>query len=111
MAEPSLIVFDVSKNETHHPNAGFKQLLRKLRSTYKCQMYANGKHVSIGPYAVERRNNYEISEERLGGVSTLIFGNPQAKFSMQEVRSNSVTFGRAPVVLKRGCFFRCSLKP
>lgn len=64
--QPS-IVFNVSKRETHHPNAGFKQLHRKLRSSFKCQV-----------------NNYELSEERLLGVTALIFGCPQEKFTEEE---------------------------
>jgi hypothetical protein len=29
------IVFNATKRETHHPNNGFKKLLRKLRSSFK----------------------------------------------------------------------------
>lgn len=37
--EPGVILFDVSKKETCHPAAGYKQLHRKLRTNFKVQTY------------------------------------------------------------------------
>lgn len=85
--DQGVIVFDVSKRETHHPSSGYKQLHRKLRTTYKCQVYGVSFRVGaiLHLLTLMCRNNYEITEERLGGVSALIFGGPQDKFSVQEV--------------------------
>lgn len=34
-----VLLFDVSKRETHHPNSGFKKLFRRVRANFKCDVY------------------------------------------------------------------------
>jgi len=55
------------------------------RINAKCMEFASGLALCLRVLIIVFRNNYEITEERLGGVSALIFGGPQDKFSVQEV--------------------------
>mmetsp|Transcript_11683 Transcript_11683/g.25054 ORF Transcript_11683/g.25054 Transcript_11683/m.25054 type:complete len:472 (-) Transcript_11683:1374-2789(-) len=64
-----MIIFDVSKRETHHPNSNFKMLCRRLRALNKVQV-----------------NKESISSERLKGCNLLIIGSPQTPFTDDELR-------------------------
>ena len=64
-----MIIFDVSKRETHHPNANFKKLCRRLRSLGKVQV-----------------NKESISSDRLKDCDLLIIGSPQTRFVDDELR-------------------------
>ena len=64
-----MIIFDVSKRETHHPNANFKKLYRRLRSLGKVQV-----------------NKESISSDRLKDCDLLIIGSPQTRFVDDELR-------------------------
>eukprot|EP00698_Gefionella_okellyi_P006079 TRINITY_DN15544_c0_g1_i1.p1 TRINITY_DN15544_c0_g1~~TRINITY_DN15544_c0_g1_i1.p1 ORF type:complete len:457 (+),score=98.56 TRINITY_DN15544_c0_g1_i1:63-1373(+) len=70
MPDDQIVLFDVSKRESNTPNAGFKQLVRRLRSQFKCQM-----------------NSHEISDDILRGISIFIIGGPQDKFTVPEVQA------------------------
>lgn len=62
-----VLLFDVSKRETHHPNSGFKKLFRRVRANFKCDV-----------------NKDEIVLERLKPAALVVFGAPREKFSATE---------------------------
>jgi intraflagellar transport protein 52 len=64
-----MIIFDASKRETHHPNANFKKLCRRLRSTCKVQV-----------------NKESLSSRKLNNCKLLIVGSPQMQFADEELR-------------------------
>ncbi|KAL7549810.1 hypothetical protein ACHAWF_013064 [Thalassiosira exigua] len=64
------ILFDLSKRETHHPNANFKKLSRKLRTVAKVQV-----------------NKETISSDRLKDCELLIVGSPQTQFAEEELHA------------------------
>ncbi|CAB1102185.1 unnamed protein product [Ectocarpus sp. CCAP 1310/34] len=83
-----VIVFDVSKRETHHPGNGFKKLARRLKSGYKLQI-----------------NKDELSEESLRGVNLIVFGSPRERFLQEEfeaVKSYLRSGGSAVFLLGEG---------
>lgn len=63
-----MIIFDVSKRETHHPNANFKNLCRKLRSFTKVQV-----------------NKESFTTHQLKDCQLLILGSPQTPFTDEEI--------------------------
>lgn len=63
-----MIIFDLSKRETHHPNANFVSLCRRLRSFTKV-------HV----------NKESISPGRLENCQLLIVASPQTQFEDEEI--------------------------
>ncbi len=65
-----LVVFDTSKQESHHPGQGFKKLGRWLKGI-GCKV---------------RINKENLVYERLNAVHLLILGCPRSKFSSEEVR-------------------------
>jgi intraflagellar transport protein 52 len=62
------ILFDISKKEALSPSNGLKNLTRKLRNSAKIGL-----------------NKEDISLEKLGDASCLIFAAPCEKFTMAEV--------------------------
>ena len=64
-----MIVFDITKCETHHPNTNYKNLCRRLRSFVKVR--ANKESLS--------------SPGRLEDCQLLIFGSPQRPFDDGEI--------------------------
>jgi hypothetical protein len=62
------ILFDISKNEALTPSNGLKSLTRKLRNSAKIGLVKE-----------------DISLEKLGDASCLIFAAPCSKFTMAEV--------------------------
>ncbi|CAM9583057.1 unnamed protein product, partial [Chrysoparadoxa australica] len=62
-----VVYMDVRKRETHHSGAGYKQLARRLKSSYKVAA-----------------NKDELTSERLAEASLIIFGAPRDKFSNEE---------------------------
>ena len=61
------IMFNCSRRELHTPNTGFKQLFRKLRTSFRVDT-----------------NKEELSKERLDGVRVLIFGSSTEKLESSE---------------------------
>jgi hypothetical protein len=64
-----MIIFDVTKCETHHPNANYKNLCRRLRSFVKVRV--NKESLS--------------SPGRLEDCQLLILGSPQRPFEDDEI--------------------------
>lgn len=64
-----MIIFDVSKSETYHPNANFKRLCQRLRTVSKVRVNKDG-----------------ISSYGLRNCDLLVLGNPQASFGDEELR-------------------------
>mmetsp|Transcript_23305 Transcript_23305/g.49412 ORF Transcript_23305/g.49412 Transcript_23305/m.49412 type:complete len:436 (+) Transcript_23305:580-1887(+) len=64
-----MIIFDKSKNETHHPNSNFKKLCRRLRLFTKVKV-----------------NKEELSHEELKDCSIVIIGSPKLPFKEEEFR-------------------------
>jgi len=61
------VAFNVTKKESHHPNAGFKKLFRRLRSNFKLST-----------------NKDELSRESFEGVDLMVFGDPKESLTVQE---------------------------
>ncbi|KAL7467489.1 hypothetical protein ACHAXS_007741 [Conticribra weissflogii] len=64
-----MIIFDTSKNETHHPNSNFKKLCRRLRLFTKVKV-----------------NKEDLSLEELKGCSILVIGMPKSPFKEDEFK-------------------------
>ena len=64
-----MIIFDVSKRETHHPNANYTNLSRRLRSHSKVQV-----------------NKESINPSQLKECELLVIASPQSHFSDEELR-------------------------
>lgn len=60
------IVFNSTKKETHHIHSGFKKLAKRLK-----------------PYKISA-NKDEISQDRLGDIDVIVFGDPREPFSSNE---------------------------
>ena len=61
------VVFNVTKKESHHPNAGFKKLFRRLRSTFKLST-----------------NKDELTRESFDAADVMVFGDPKELLTGQE---------------------------
>ena len=64
-----MIIFDVSKGETHHSNANFSILSRRLRSNFKVQV-----------------NKESLTPTRLKECVLLVIASPQSQFTDEELR-------------------------
>lgn len=63
------VMFDTTKRETHHMNQGFKQLTRRLKSTFNLKT---------------QNNKEDITAARLADADIVVFGGPRDKFSTAE---------------------------
>jgi intraflagellar transport protein 52 len=63
-----MIIFDVSKGETHHSNANFTILSRRLRSNFKVQV-----------------NKESLTPTRLKECELLVIASPQSQFTDEEL--------------------------
>eukprot|EP00898_Chlorokybus_atmophyticus_P003118 jgi/Chlat1/3807/Chrsp259S03931 len=80
------IIFDACKKETHTPNAGLKQLARRLRNTLKLQI-----------------NKDELSLERLREGRIVVFGGPREKCTVDEFAAiNAYIQGGGSVLILLG---------
>lgn len=62
------ILFDNSKKEILNPNAGYKKLVQKLKSRYKCEI-----------------NKAPLTLKRLKESNLLLLGGPKLPFTAQEL--------------------------
>lgn len=82
------VVFNVTKKETHHPNSGFKKLVRRLKANYKFSS-----------------NKEEISRDQLADTDVLVFGCPREPFTtieFAEIKAWLNDGGRAMIMLGDG---------
>mmetsp|Transcript_28767 Transcript_28767/g.81015 ORF Transcript_28767/g.81015 Transcript_28767/m.81015 type:complete len:501 (+) Transcript_28767:323-1825(+) len=63
------ILFDCTKNESHTPKSGFKNLFRRLRNMYK-------------PEKLD--NKEEFTAEAMSRAGIVVLGNPRERFSVTE---------------------------
>lgn len=71
------ILFNCTKKESHHPNAGFKKLSRRLKSNFKIST-----------------NRDEIVRDRLAEADVLVFGGPRDPFSKTEFEEIKLWLGK-----------------
>merc|ERR1719272_111855 len=64
-----VVLFDNSKKEMLNPNAGYKKLVSKLKSRYKCEI-----------------NKTELNYKKLQECNLLLLGAPKAPFTAQELQ-------------------------
>jgi hypothetical protein len=86
--EKKTILFNCTKKETHHPNAGFKKLARRLKANFKISS-----------------NKDEISKDRLAEANLLVFGGPREQFStneFEEIKNWLSGGGRCLILLGEG---------
>jgi len=63
-----VVLFDNSKKELLNPNAGYKKLVQKLKSRYKCEI-----------------NKSELNYKKLRECNLLLLGAPKLPFTAQEL--------------------------
>ena len=81
-------MFNSSKKESHHPNAGFKKLFRRLRTHFKIST-----------------NKDEITNEVLENADIMVFGGPREAFDdneTEEVKKWLENGGRAMFFFQDG---------
>lgn len=68
-ADGGRVLFCSCKGETHNSKQGYKQLFRRLRSSYR-------------PDKLDSKDDFTL--DNLKGASVIVFGGPKERFSTQE---------------------------
>ncbi|KAJ1485698.1 hypothetical protein T484DRAFT_1792527 [Baffinella frigidus] len=87
------VIFNACKGEKHHTVKGFKQLTRRLKTSFNVREVTSNAPVeehtskqSLAPAAlVFRRNKDGVDPAALSGGQIAVFGGPREKFKKAEI--------------------------
>lgn len=83
-----VVLFDTSKKEMLNPNQGYKKIVQKLKSRYKCDI-----------------NKTELSLKRMRECNLLLLGGPRMPFNaneLQHIRQYIEEGGRCMIMMNEG---------
>jgi hypothetical protein len=63
------VLFDTSKKEMLNPNQGFKKIVQKLKTRYKCEI-----------------NKEELKYQRMAETNLVLLGGPRMPFTGKELQ-------------------------
>jgi intraflagellar transport protein 52 len=83
-----VVLFDTSKKEMLNPNQGYKKIVQKLKSRYKCDI-----------------NKSELQLKKMRDCNLLLLGGPRMPFNaneLQQIRQYIEEGGRCMIMMNEG---------